>query len=143
VDDVLSRLRSALAGRYTLERELGRGGMATVWLAEEQHPRRHVALKVLDPAIAQALGPDRFLREVDLAASAWTAFWLPDLRLRGLTHAFAHQRLVVLYARMSRLEDARRHWKIFSETFTNPDPEVRHLIDEAREALAEVERRGG
>ena len=61
MDDVLSRLQSALAGRYTLERELGRGGMATVWLAEEQHPRRHVALKVLDPAIAQALGPDRFL----------------------------------------------------------------------------------
>jgi hypothetical protein len=59
---------------------------------------------------------------------------------RGLTHSFAHQRLVLLYARLGRLEDARRHWKIFSETFTSPDPELQHLVDEARAALASAER---
>ncbi len=48
-----------------------------------------------------------------------------------------------LRAALAGLEDARRHWKIFSETFTQPDPELRHLVDEAREALAEAERRGG
>lgn len=53
----------------------------------------------------------------------------------GLTYAFAHQRLVVLYARMGRIEDAGLHWKIFSETFTNPDPELVHLADEALAAL--------
>jgi hypothetical protein len=61
--------------------------------------------------------------------------------LRGLTHSFAHQRLVVLYARMGRPADARRHWRVFSETFTTPDPEMVHLVDEARAALASAERR--
>ena len=77
MEEVATRLRSALAGRYTLERELGRGGMATVWLAAEHHPRRHVALKVLRPEIAQALGPERFLREVDLAAKLTHPHILP------------------------------------------------------------------
>jgi hypothetical protein len=60
---------------------------------------------------------------------------------RGLTHSFAHQRLVMLYARMGRPADARRHWRVFSETFTTPDPELVHLVDEARAALASAERR--
>ena len=62
----LSRLRAALAGRYTLERELGRGGMATVWLARDLKHDRLVALKVLRPEIAQALGTERFLQEIEL-----------------------------------------------------------------------------
>ena len=66
-DDV-SRLRAALAGRYTLERELGRGGMATVWLAQDLKHERPVALKVLRPELAAALGPERFLREIHLTA---------------------------------------------------------------------------
>jgi len=61
--------------------------------------------------------------------------------LRGLTHSFAHQRLVMLYARMGRPADARRHWRVFSETFTTPDPALVHLVDEARAALASAERR--
>jgi len=61
-------LRSALAARYTLERELGHGGMATVYLARDLRHGRPVAIKVLRPEIAAALGPERFLREIDLAA---------------------------------------------------------------------------
>jgi len=53
----------------------------------------------------------------------------------GLAYPFAHQRLVLLYSRMDRVEDAARHWRIFSETFTNPDPELAYLVDEAREAF--------
>jgi hypothetical protein len=53
----------------------------------------------------------------------------------GIPFSFAHQRLVLLYARMGRRADAERHWKIFSATFTHPDPELRHLADEARSAL--------
>jgi tetratricopeptide (TPR) repeat protein len=60
---------------------------------------------------------------------------------RGLTHSFAHQRLVLLYARLGRLDEARRHWRVFSDTFTNPDPELVHLVDEAQAALASAERR--
>lgn len=63
----LERLNVALAGRYHISRELGRGGMATVYLAEDLRHRRPVALKVLRPELAAALGPERFLREIEIA----------------------------------------------------------------------------
>jgi serine/threonine-protein kinase len=66
--ELLDRLSAALAGRYRVARELGRGGMARVYLAEEEHPQRHVAIKVLDPDISSIVGPERFLREVNVAA---------------------------------------------------------------------------
>ncbi|HZI77629.1 MAG TPA: protein kinase [Gemmatimonadales bacterium] len=58
----------ALAGRYVIERELGRGGMATVYLAHDQKHGRPVALKILHPDLARGLGPERFLREIKVAA---------------------------------------------------------------------------
>src|SRR5881628_1706628 len=66
--DQLARLKAALAERYALDRELGRGGMATVYLARDLRHGRLVAIKVLRPEIAAALGPERFLREIELAA---------------------------------------------------------------------------
>jgi eukaryotic-like serine/threonine-protein kinase len=66
--DRAAELNAALAGRYTIERELGRGGMATVYLANDPKHDRFVALKTLRPDIAVALGRDRFLREIRLAA---------------------------------------------------------------------------
>ena len=66
--DALDRLKSALSDRYTVERELGSGGMATVYLAEDLKLHRKVALKVLKPELAATLGPDRFLQEIDIAA---------------------------------------------------------------------------
>ena len=67
-DDRLAELRAALADRYAFERELGRGGMATVYLATDLRHDRPVALKVLHPQLAASLGPERFLREIKLAA---------------------------------------------------------------------------
>jgi tetratricopeptide (TPR) repeat protein len=64
----LDRVTAALADQYAIVRELGRGGMATVYLAEDLKHRRHVAVKVLRPELAGALGPDRFLREIEIAA---------------------------------------------------------------------------
>jgi serine/threonine-protein kinase len=61
-------LREALADRYTLDRELGRGGMAVVYLAHDLRHDRPVALKVLLPELAATLGPERFQREIKLAA---------------------------------------------------------------------------
>src|SRR5881296_3551383 len=61
-------MQAALAGRYTLERELGRGGMATVYHARDLKHDRRVALKVLHPELASTLGPERFQREMKLAA---------------------------------------------------------------------------
>src|SRR5438045_1316513 len=66
--DVVGRLHTALVGRYTIERELGRGGMATVYLARDLKKDRPVALKVLRPELAAVLGAERFLREIRLTA---------------------------------------------------------------------------
>src|SRR5688572_4588045 len=61
-------LEAGLTGRYLLERELGRGGTATVWLARDLKHDRLVALKVLRPELAATLGPERFQREIRFAA---------------------------------------------------------------------------
>jgi serine/threonine-protein kinase len=66
--DPPNQLRDALADRYRLERELGQGGMATVYLAHDLKHDRDVALKVLRPELAHALGPERFLTEIRLTA---------------------------------------------------------------------------
>src|SRR6058998_3555149 len=66
--ELVDRVRSVLADRYTIEREVGRGGMATVFLAQDQRHHRPVAVKVLHPQLAVSLGPDRFLREIQIAA---------------------------------------------------------------------------
>ena len=66
--DPLAGLRAGLRDRYAIERELGRGGMATVYLAQDLRHDRPVALKVLHPELAASLGDDRFQREIKLAA---------------------------------------------------------------------------
>ncbi len=67
--DLVEQLNDALAGRYVIERVLGRGAMATVYLARELRPARQVAIKVLDPALGRQLGQERFLREIDIASN--------------------------------------------------------------------------
>ncbi len=69
MSDATDRLGAALAGRYRIERELGQGGMATVFLAEDLRHHRKVAIKVLRPELAEALGADRFVREIETTAS--------------------------------------------------------------------------
>jgi Tol biopolymer transport system component len=69
VADPLARLSSALADRYRIERELGQGGMATVYLAEDLKHDRKVALKVLKPELAAVLGADRFVVEIKTTAA--------------------------------------------------------------------------
>src|SRR5260370_40392169 len=68
VADLLARLQSALRGRYAVARELGHGGMATVYLARDLKHDRAVALKVLRPELAMAVGSQRCLREITIAA---------------------------------------------------------------------------
>src|SRR5687767_10353338 len=67
--DPFGRLKAALVDRYRIGRELGRGGAAIVYLAEDLKHRRPVAIKVLKPELAEAVGPARFLREIEIAAS--------------------------------------------------------------------------
>ncbi len=77
--DTFERLKAALADRYTIERELGSGGMATVYLAEDLKHERKVAVKVLRPELAAALGADRFLREIKITARLTHPHILPLL----------------------------------------------------------------
>jgi serine/threonine protein kinase len=68
VAEPLTLLKAALADRYAVERELGRGGMATVFLAQDLRHRRAVAVKLLRAELASPIGPERFLREIEIAA---------------------------------------------------------------------------
>ena len=75
--DDQERLTKVLADRYAIEREIGVGGMATVYLARDLKHNRNVAVKVLDPALAETLGAERFLREIETAANLTHPHILP------------------------------------------------------------------
>src|SRR6059058_810466 len=77
--DIFLHLQAALAERYAVERELGQGGMAVVFLARDLKHRRPVAIKVLRPELAMALGAERFLGEIETVG------------------AFAHPHILPLY----------------------------------------------
>jgi tRNA A-37 threonylcarbamoyl transferase component Bud32/tetratricopeptide (TPR) repeat protein len=76
-DQDVERLNAALANRYQIERDIGSGGMATVYLAQDLKHNRRVAIKVLNPDLAEALGADRFLREIEIAANLHHPHVLP------------------------------------------------------------------
>ena len=69
LNDVLSRLRTSLEGRYTVDREIGRGGMSLVFQARDLKHNRNVAIKVLRPELTASIGADRFLSEINIAAN--------------------------------------------------------------------------
>ena len=81
--ELLDRLQQALGGRYRIERELGRGGFATVYLATDLKHQREVALKVLHPELALALGSQRFLREIE---SRFTCLWTLSCGWRAISY---------------------------------------------------------
>ncbi len=131
--DPLARLKAALAGRYTIERELGRGGMATVYLAQDRKHHRRVALKVLKPELAAALGPERFLREIEIAASLTHPHILP-LHDSGTA---AGQ----LYYVMPHIEGESLRDRLARERRV-PLEEVRNILRELADALAYAHARG-
>jgi serine/threonine-protein kinase len=75
--DPPSALAAALADRYKIERELGQGGMAVVYLAEDLKHHRRVAIKVLKPELSAIVGSERFLREIEIAATLQHPHILP------------------------------------------------------------------
>jgi len=75
--DPITRLNSALEGRYRIERQLGEGGMATVYLARDLKHNRNVALKVLKPELAAVVGAERFLAEIETTANLQHPHILP------------------------------------------------------------------
>ena len=103
---VFERLSAALSDRYRLEREIGAGGMATVYLAEDLRHRRRVALKVLRPELTEVLGAERFLKEIEVTAQPSTPAHPPALRLRcGARRASTRRRSrLLLYYVMPYVE---------------------------------------
>ncbi len=75
--EITARLSTALADRYTIQKELGAGGMATVYLAEDLKHHRKVAVKVLRPELAAVLGAERFLKEIEVTANLQHPHILP------------------------------------------------------------------
>jgi len=127
------RLTAALAGRYAIERELGAGGMATVYLAEDVKHRRKVAVKVLRPELAATLGPERFSREIEIAAQLQHPHILPLLD-SGEADGFLYYVMPYVEGESLR-ERLARHGEL-------PIPEATRILVEVVDALAHAHRRG-
>ncbi|HUE88150.1 MAG TPA: protein kinase [Vicinamibacterales bacterium] len=131
--DLLDRLRTALGERYTIDRELGRGGMATVYLAEDVKHHRAVAIKVLRPELAAALGPERFLREIEIAAGLNHPHILP-LHDSGEAGGFLYY--VMPYAEGESLRDRlEREGQL-------PIPQALQIVRQVADALSFAHSRG-
>ena len=129
----LDRLKSALASRYRFERELGQGGMATVYLAEDLKHHRQVAIKVLRPELAATLGPDRFAREIEVAARLQHPHILGVLDSGDDAGFFYY---VMPYVEGESLRDR------LARAGELPVPEAVRLLAEIAEALAVAHRAG-
>jgi len=133
VNGLFDTLRDALADRYALDREIGRGGMATVFLAQDLKHRRKVALKVLHPEIAAAIGSDRFLREIEIAAQLQHPHILP-LYDSGAAGGFLFY--VMPYVEGESLRDRLKREKQLSQE------EVLKITAEVASALGYAHARG-
>ena len=129
----LERLKTSLADRYRIERELGVGGMATVYLAEDLKHERRVALKVLKPELAAVLGADRFVAEIKTTASLQHPHILP-LFDSGTAEGF-------LYYVMPYIEGETLRDKLNRETQLGIDEAVR-ITKEVADALDYAHRHG-
>jgi TolB-like protein/tRNA A-37 threonylcarbamoyl transferase component Bud32/protein involved in temperature-dependent protein secretion len=123
----IARVRKALSSEYAIERVLGEGGMATVYLATDLKHRRQVAVKVMRPELAATLGAERFLREVEIAAQLSHPHILP-VHDSGAADG-------VLYYVMPYVEGESLHERIQRET-SLPVDEALRLTREVAEALA-------
>ncbi len=128
-----ARLATALADRYRIERELGQGGMATVYLAEDLKHKRRVAVKVLKPELAAVLGAERFVQEITTTASLSHPHILP-LFDSGTADGF-------LFYVMPYIEGETLRDKLNRETQLGVDEAVR-IACEVADALDYAHRRG-
>jgi Tol biopolymer transport system component/tRNA A-37 threonylcarbamoyl transferase component Bud32 len=133
VNPVPNRLVIAMADRYLIERELGQGGMATVYLAQDLKHDRKVALKVLKPELAAVLGADRFVQEIKTTASLQHPHILP-LFDSGTADGF-------LYYVMPFIEGETLRDRLNRETQLGVDEAVR-ITREVADALDYAHRRG-
>jgi len=129
----LQHVTSALANRYHVTQEIGRGGMATVYLAEDPRHRRQVAIKVFDSAVADVLGKDRFLREIELTAGLTHPHILP-LYDSGVADGVLYYVMPYLPGRSLR--------QYLSEKGRLPLDEALRIVQSVADALAFAHRQG-
>ena len=139
MDEITERLASALADRYRIERELGEGGMATVYLAEDVKHDRKVALKVLRPELGLALGADRFLQEIKTTARLQHPHILP-LYDSGSTSG-EHGSPALLYYVMPYIQGETLRQKLDREQQIGIDEAVR-ITSEVADALQHAHDQG-
>ena len=133
LSEITERLKTAIAERYVIERELGEGGMATVYLAHDVKHERQVALKVLRPELAAVLGADRFVQEIETTASLQHPHILP-LFDSGSANGF-------LYYVMPYIEGETLRDKLDRDTQLGIDEAVR-ITSEVADALDYAHRNG-
>jgi eukaryotic-like serine/threonine-protein kinase len=131
--ELLGRLQTALAARYRLDREVGAGGMATVYLAQDLRHSRAVALKVLRPELAAVIGAERFLAEITLTANLQHAHILP---LFDSGEADGYLFYVMPFVEGETLRDRLNREKQL------PVPEALRIAGEVASALDYAHRRG-
>ncbi|MCH7716646.1 MAG: protein kinase [Gemmatimonadetes bacterium] len=129
----LDRLTAALSDRYAIQRELGAGGMATVYLADDLKHHRKVAVKVLRPELAAAIGGERFLREVDVTANLQHPHILP-LFDSGEVDGFLYYVMPYVEGESLRTRLEREH--------ELPVQESLRILREVVDALAKAHRQG-
>ncbi len=138
---LLPRLEHALAGRYRLDRELGRGGMATVFLARDLKHDRPVALKVLHPELSALLGHDRFLREIRIAAHLQHPHILTLIDSGEISSPDGGVGPDLLYYVMPFIEGESLRTRLVREGTIAPEDALRILRD-ALDALAHAHQHG-
>ncbi|HOX21030.1 MAG TPA: serine/threonine-protein kinase, partial [Gemmatimonadales bacterium] len=138
--DPLPRLSAALADRYRIERELGQGGMATVYLAQDLKHDRKVALKVLKPELAAVIGAERFVVEIKTTAALQHPHILP-LFDSGEAGKRESGEGVFLYYVMPYIEGETLRTKLDRETQLSIDEAVRITVAVA-DALDYAHRHG-
>jgi tRNA A-37 threonylcarbamoyl transferase component Bud32/TolB-like protein len=139
VAELLGRLTTALADRYRIEREIGAGGMATVYLAQDLKHDRKVAIKVLRPELGASLGPERFLQEIKLAAKLQHPHIVGLIDSGVITDGLGGETLSYYVMPFVEGETLRER---LARSGRLPVPEVVRLTGEIADALAKAHRAG-
>jgi serine/threonine protein kinase len=145
-EQLRDQLQATLSGSYTLERELGGGGMSRVFVAEELRLKRKVVVKVLSPELAQGISARAFdaAGQRDSAMVMYerylaTPFWIKlKVELDPMSRPAVHERLGQLYEARGDGENAAEQYRAFIDLWKNADPELQPRVAEARRRLAKV-----
>ena len=122
--DPIYQIQDALAGRYSIKRELGKGGMATVWLARDLRHDRFVALKVMRPDLASSVGAERFLHEIRATAQLRHPHILPVFGVRRPENGWSLNGLAQSLRAQKRLKEATAVEERFKKAWKSADVRV-------------------